>query len=71
MATVTITIPDAHLPRVVHALCTDAGLPESNANAKQAIIIHIKKTVRRVEKMEAEVDAIEAIPPPNVDDIAT
>lgn len=54
MATVTLTIPTAAMPRVVHALCKSAGLDESPANAKKAIIEHIRRTVRNVEMQEAE-----------------
>lgn len=49
MATITLTIPDAVLPRVRAALCTHAGLPDTNANAKQAVIDWVKATVQAVE----------------------
>lgn len=49
MATITLTIPDAALPRVRAALCTHAGLPDTNANAKEAVIMLVKQTVQSVE----------------------
>lgn len=67
MATITLTIPDAQLPRVRAALCTNAGLPDSNANAKEAVIVWIKATVQSVEHLAAE-----AARPPIVDsDVST
>lgn len=53
MATITLTIPDAVLPRVRAALCAQAGLPETNANAKEAVIGWIKHTVQTVEYQAA------------------
>lgn len=53
MANVTITIPDQYVARVVHALCSSIGLPESSANAKEAILLHIRAVVRNVESTEA------------------
>lgn len=49
MATIVLTIPDASLPRVRAALCSNAGLPDSNANAKQAVIDIVKGIVKAVE----------------------
>lgn len=49
MATITLTIPDAVLPRVKAALCAQAGLPETNANAKEAVVRWIKDTVQTAE----------------------
>jgi len=71
MADVTLTIPPAHVARVVHALCVSAGLPESNANAKKAIIKHIKATVHNVERGEAEQAALAAVTDPDTDGITT
>lgn len=62
MAVITLTIPDAQLPRVRAALCIQAGLPESNANAKEALVQWIKQVVRGVER-----DAAVAAQPPIVD----
>lgn len=66
MATVTLTIPDAHLTRVVNALCAAAGLPPSPANAKQAVLDHIRRTVANVERTPPE-----PAPEPNVDGIVS
>jgi len=71
MAIVTLTIPPAHVDRVVHALCISAGLPESPANAKQALIKHIKATVFNVERSEAELVALDAVVDPDTDGITT
>lgn len=71
MAAITITIPDEHLARVRHALTVDAGLQDTAANAKKAVVDHIKAVVRRVESEEAEEEAIAAITLPNVTDVAS
>jgi len=71
MATVTLTIPTEHVSRVVHALCVSAGLPESTANAKIAIIRHIKATVHNVERGEADAAAIAAVVDPDTTGITT
>lgn len=65
MATVSITIPDAQLTRVVNALCDAAGLSRSSANARAAIIEHIKRTVINVERGVAEHAALAAVTPPS------
>jgi len=69
--TITLTVPDAAVTRVVHALCVSAGLPESNANAKQALIKHLKATVRNVEASESERAAVEALSEPDTTGIVT
>lgn len=61
MANINLTIPDEHLGRVVRALCKGAGLEESPANAKQAVIEHIKRTVANVEESEARQAAQAAV----------
>lgn len=53
MATITLTIPDASLPRVRAALCIKGGLPDTNANAKQVVIDYVKAVVREVERNTA------------------
>lgn len=70
MATITLTIPDAQLPRVRAALCLQAGLPDSNANAKQAVIDIVKGIVKAVE-YKAAVDAQPAIVEPDVSNLVT
>lgn len=70
MATITLTIPDASLPRVRAALCLNAGLADSNANAKQAVIDIVKGIVRSVE-YQAAVDARPAIVEPDVTGLVT
>lgn len=70
MATITLTIPDAVLPRVRAALCTKAGLPDSNPNAKQAVVDWVKATVREVEYYAA-VNAQPPIVEPDVSGLVT
>lgn len=70
MATITLTIPDAVLPRVRAALCTQAGLPDSNANAKEAVIMWMKATVQAVE-YQAAVAARADVVQSDVTDIVT
>jgi len=60
MADITLTIPAGKLDRVIHGICAAAGIAvedESAANAKTALIAHIKHIVWRVETQEAEVAA--------------
>ena len=72
MATVTLTIPTAAVGRVVHALCTAYGYEVENAaNAKQAIIDHIRATVRNVEQSEAEQAALAALVEPDTKGMVT
>jgi len=57
MADITLTIPAEQLDRVIHGLCAAANIAvenESAANAKTALIEHIKHIVWRVETQEAE-----------------
>ena len=55
MPEIRLTIPAGKINRVVHALCKAGGYDdETPANAKKAIIDHIKRTVWRVETQEAE-----------------
>lgn len=70
MATITLTISDTVLPRVRAALCNNAGLPDSNANAKQAVVDLVKGVVRAVE-YEAALAARPPIVEPDVDGIVT
>lgn len=53
MASITLTISDAQLARVVAALCDTAGLPRSNANARTALVNLVKQTVRNAERAAA------------------
>lgn len=71
IATITLTIPDAVLPRVKAALCAKAGLPESNANAKEAVIRWIKDTVQSVEYDDALRAASAAVVVSDVDGLVT
>lgn len=70
MANITLTIPDALLPRVRAALCAKASLPDTNANAKEAVIMWIKQTVQAYE-YEVALAERATITPSDVDDIVT
>lgn len=61
MAQVTFTIPDQHVQRVVRALCLGAGVEPTAANAKKAVLDHIRRTVAQVEEAEAR-DAMQVEP---------
>ncbi len=62
MAKIELTIPAGKIDRVVHALCVAAGFEdETSANAKQALIDHVKRTVWRVETQDAERAAADTI----------
>lgn len=66
MATITITIPDAVLSRVLEGMCAAGGwtaesaVPKS-AFAKNMIIDYIKATVRRTEDRAASQAAVAAV----------
>ena len=70
MANITITIPDQHLDRVVHALSKAGGYDTENSqNARAALMAWIRATVRNIERAEAQQAALDALPEPNVDDV--
>ncbi len=54
MASITLTIPDALLPRVVSALCQYGAVPQTNANAKAVVVDWVKATVYAIEAQAAE-----------------
>lgn len=70
MATITLTIPDALLPRVRTALCIYGKVPDTNANAKQVVVDWVKSTVLMVE-YAAATQAAPPIPVPDVTGIVT
>lgn len=55
MAQITLTIPDDRLADLVSALCDAEGLPRSNANAKAALMAHLRRVY--VSKRAAEINA--------------
>jgi len=55
MVTITLTIPDPMLPRVVAALCIPAGVPETNANAKTQVVEYVKERVKNFEAAQSKV----------------
>jgi hypothetical protein len=68
MATISLTIPDAVLPRVRDALCAYIGLTGTdvtNANAKAGAAQAIKNITRAYERSVAE-SAITTPDPPDV-----
>ncbi len=50
--TVSITIAEGDVPKVVKAICKRAGLPVANANAKPALVKMVTQWV--VEELHAE-----------------
>lgn len=50
MATVTLTIPDGYIDRIVTALCASTNTKKTNANAKKAIVEYIKSTTLTYER---------------------
>jgi hypothetical protein len=65
MAQVTITIPDAELPRVMEALCvTGNRAPVNAANAKQVVIDWATRVTREYEAARDRQAAVAAVPPP-------
>ena len=55
MPEIRLTIPADKIDRVVHALCKAGGYEdETPANAKKAVIDHVKRTVWRVETQDDE-----------------
>jgi len=54
MATITLTIPDVMLPRVVTALCLPANVAETNANAKTQVADYIKERVKNYEAAQSK-----------------
>jgi len=61
LGTIKLVIPPQHTQRVIDALSKSAGLDATAANAKKALIMHIKATVRNVEQSELEQAALDAI----------
>lgn len=59
MATTSITlnIDNVDLPTLRDELCNWAGLAPSNANAKQAIVIFIKKVHTDAARLAAQIQA--------------
>ena len=51
--TVSITIQEADLPRVVKAICNRAGVEVINANAKLALIEMVRRWVIEEERAQA------------------
>lgn len=69
MARISLTIPDAQLPRVVDALAASAGWQQGTetkaAAAHRAIVTFVRQTVRNheqgVEQRQAEAEADERL----------
>ena len=70
MPDIKLTIPAGKIDRVVHALCVASAYEKENAaNAKQALIDHIRRTVWRVETQDVEQAAADTVV--RDDDLAT
>lgn len=72
MATVSITIPDAQVARVVNAMCDAygyvAGQGITKAEfARQSLVRHVKNIVVGQEQATADAAALAAVVPPTVD----
>lgn len=63
MATISITIPDAALPRVRDALCITAGKDSTNANAKLVVAEFVKTMTQQYELQLATQAANAALNP--------
>lgn len=65
MASVTFTIPDAAVPRYIHALSIAGGFrTESVANAKETVARFMRQTVRNIEYSESQSAALAAVAEP-------
>ena len=60
MATLTITIPDAQVPRVLEAFAARAGLPaeDMTANDAREVILGLVKTIVRHHERDVAEQAI-------------
>jgi hypothetical protein len=66
MATMTITIPDSELSRVVEALCVTQGVgPVNPANGRLAVVSWMKRTVLEYDRSKANNAAVAAVAPPS------
>lgn len=71
MATITLTIPDAFMPRAVDALCAVGGWTSLEADgpkgafAKSVVATYVKTTVHAVESENAKAAALSAVVPPD------
>lgn len=54
---ITLNVDNADLPTLVPELCNWAGLATSNANAKQAIAIFVRKVHVEAQRKAAQVTA--------------
>jgi hypothetical protein len=59
MAQVTLTIPDAQVPRILAALVTEANPTPTAADYKQLLIDYTKKFVRQHERKVAATTSLD------------
>lgn len=64
MATVTLSFPDANLPRVIEALTVTWNQPPTAAGAKEAVRQFVVRTVVDYENRKNQAAAVAAVPPP-------
>ena len=62
--TITLTIPEAVLTRLVNALCVPQGLPATGPNARKALRELLEQRVQNYEHQTKEREAAEAVPAP-------
>ena len=75
MATITINIPDAAVPRVLEAMCSTGGYEPSDgltkgAFAKRMLAQYVKRIVFEYEAMTAQRAALIVVPPPTDVDVS-
>lgn len=63
--TITLTIQDAQLTRVINALCASAGLAPTGANAKEALRQMVTRIVIGYDQALANQAAIDAVASPS------
>lgn len=65
MATISITIPDATVSRVIPLLCAAGGFTDvTPANAKAAVMAYILRIVQSAEQQAARDAAMKAVVTP-------
>lgn len=53
MATITLTVPDAQVPRILAAMATDANPNPTAADVKARLIEYLKSVTKNYEREQA------------------